>query len=1019
MELKRLDFICLISRSKTASIKTIQMKKTITSIGLSLSLLAGYQAYAHNGHGKNPAAANKAFHIDPSFKEDVNYVSGHIIFKVKEQYRNSCSAAYINEAQLTPVLNYLAVNALAKIYPNQKAPETKYNRLGQAYADLSLTYEITFSNKGILLEKAINLLLATGLFDYTEPRYIRKVFAFTPNDPAAASTAPSTASQYAYLNRINAFDAWDLTLGGTQGDTNVVIAIVDSGTDLAHPDLEANIKINYADPINGIDDDHDGYIDNYHGWDFAGANFSNLVADDNPQIMGSNNVHGSYTSGDAAAVTNNGIGVSGIGFNCKFLPVKCAADNDTRSGGEGYILTGDQGIQYAADHGAKIISCSWGGAGYSTYEQAIITYASINKNCLVVAAAGNDGADEISYPAGYNYVLSVAATGNTTDVIAGFSNWNYTVDLCAPGTNIYNTAYSQSYAGPSGTSMATPITAGGAALVLSKFPSYTGLQAGQRLIATTDNNYSVNTATYKNKLGSGRLDLYAAVTSTVAMQNESIVFTNDSITDHNDLIFTQGDTLFIGGSFINYLAPTSSAATSTITAITGGAYVTALNAAFPLGVMNSNTAKSNVPTPFTFKVGNAPANTSLVFQVTITDGAYIQSYFISLVLNPDYVNITINDVHTTIANAGRFGWSLNNTQGGLGFAYNGDNLLYAGGLMIGTSSTAVSDCIYAANNSGNSDADFAATVTVHKVIPSVVSEFDVSGQYNDASASPVQNLLVRHNEYAWSTPGSLKFVIVEYIIHNTGASPLTNLYAGIFADWDIDAATYNEDKSAYDSFRGMGYSWATPTNGLYAGIRLLTNTAAPNFYAIDNVANGVGGVSIATSSGFSKQDKYTTLSTPRLSAGDTSATGNDICNVMSTGPYTIGAGDSVKVAFALLAGDNLTDLQTSSDTAFVRYNGYLPLGTGINTLNLQNFAVYPNPASNSLNFVFTATQAETASLSLVNTLGQTVRVMQLNIPSNKAHTVSVDVSDLAPGAYMYKVTNASGKSNTGKILISH
>ena len=1018
MGFNQLKFICLISRIKKSFyyIKTIRMKKTINAIGLSLSILLGYQSYAHTGN--NPSGSHKIFRLDPSFKEDVNYVGGHIIFKVKEQYRNSCSVSYINETKLTSLLNYLGVNALAKIYPNQRAPEVKYNRLGQAYADLSLTYEITFSNKSVSLEKAINLLLSANLFDYAEPRYIRKVFTYTPNDPGANS---GSAPQYNYLNRINAYNAWDTGLGGTQGDTSVVIAIVDSGSDLAHPDLAANIKHNYADPINGVDDDHDGYVDNFNGWDFAGASYISLAGDNNPQIMGTNNIHGSYTSGDAAAVTNNGIGVAGIGFNCKFLPVKCAADNDTRSGGEGYILTGDQGIQYAADHGAKVINCSWGGAGYSTYEQSIITYASINKNCLVVAAAGNDAADEVSYPAGYTYVLSVAATNTNNDVLATtFSNYNYSVDLSAPGVGIYNTAYSQTYASPSGTSMASPITAGGAALVLSKFPSYTGLQAGQRLITTTDNNYAVNSATYANKIGSGRLNLYTAVTSTVPTQNESVVFTNDSITDHNDLIFVQGDTLFIGGNFINYLSPTTSAATSTITALSGGSYVTGIKTSFPLGAMNTNTSLSNISKPFSFVVGSAPLNSTVVFQVTITDGAYTQSYFISVPLNPDYVNITINDVHTTIANAGKIGYSQDNTLGGLGFNYNGQDLLYASGLMIGTSTTSVSDCVYAANNTGNSDADFASTVLVHKVVPSVMSQFDVSGQYTDANASPVQHLLVHHNAYAWSTPGSLKFVIVEYIIHNAGASALSNLYAGIFADWDINAAIYNKNKSAYDSFRKMGYSWSTPIDtSFYAGIRLLTNTAGPNFYAIDNVANGVGGVSIATSAGFTKKDKYTTLSTPRLSAGDTSAIGNDIANVMSSGPYSINPGDSVKVAFALLAGDNLNDLQVSSDTAFLRYNGYLPLGTGINNLSLQNFAVYPNPAANTLNFVFSSTQSENATLLLVNALGQCVKTMPLSIPSNTAHTLSIDVSDLAAGAYMYKVLDASGKSNSGKILIAH
>ncbi len=998
------------------------MKRVIASAGLVLSLLIGYSIHAHNG--KLPSNPQKHFRLNPSFKEGINYVGGHIIFKVKEQYRGNCTVSYINEQKLTPILNILGVTNLAKIYPNQTPPKEKYNKLGQAYADLSLTYEIIYANK-IPLEKAINLFLSTGLFDYVDPRYIRHTSVFMPNDPNASA---SGTNQYNYLNRIKAYNAWDTTAGGTHGDTNVVIGIVDSGSDLVHIDLKANIKHNYADPINGVDDDLDGYIDNFTGWDCAGIDYNHIVGDNDPQIMGSNNEHGSHVSGDAAASTNNGIGVAGVGFKCKFLPVKCAADNDTRgSGGEGYIITGDQGIQYAADHGANVINCSWGGAGYSSYEQSIITYASINKNAIVVVAAGNNGADEISYPAGYNYALSIAATNATNDLVTSFSNYNYSVDLSAPGYGIYNTIYSStssvtpgSYASLSGTSMATPITSGGVALVLSKYPSYTGLQAGQRIVVTTDNNYSVNGSIYANKIGSGRLNLYNAVTSTVAAQSESVVFTNDSITDHNDLIFTQGDTVFISGNFINYLNATTSAATATITAISGGTYVTALNSSFGLGVMASNTSKTNVVTPFKFKVNpSAPQNSTVIFQVKITDGAYTQSYFITIPLNPDYVNITINDVHTTITSKGKIGWDLDGEVGGLGFAYNGDELLYEGGLMIGTSTTSIADCIRGTSSTGASDTNFSTFITAHKATPSIVSQFDVNGEFKTNSTVALP-LTIRHNAYAWTSPGSLKFVIVEYIIHNTGASTLNNLFAGIFADWDIDASTATENKSAYDSFRGMGYSWATPAAGLYAGIRLLTTTAAPNFYGIDNVGTGVGGVNISSSAGFTTADKYITLSTPRLTAGDSTAAGNDVCNVMSSGPFAVAAGDSVKVAFALLAGDNLTDLQTSSDTAYLRYNGSLPFGTGINNFNsLQGFQVYPNPASNNLNFMINSTQTENCTISLINALGQTVKVMPTTIPSNTVYKVSMDVSDLPPGAYMYKAITPSGKSNTGKILIGH
>lgn len=220
-------------------------------------------------------------------------------------------------------------------------------------------------------------------------------------------------------------------MGHTAGRWERVIGIVDSGTDWDHPDLPANIKLNYADPINGVDDDADGYIDNYRGYDLAGADYNNVVADNNPMIMGANNNHGSHVSGDASAVTNNGTGVAGPGFKCKIMAVKCAADNDTRgAGGTGYIITGYEGVKYAADHGCSIINCSWGGSAAGQFEQDIFTYASINKNALVVCAAGNNSNNVIQFPSGLKYALSVAST-TSSDAKSGFSSYGTTVDVSA------------------------------------------------------------------------------------------------------------------------------------------------------------------------------------------------------------------------------------------------------------------------------------------------------------------------------------------------------------------------------------------------------------------------------------------------------------------------------------------------------------------------------------------------------------------------------------------------------------
>ena len=963
-----------------------------------LGLLSCIQINTHaQGQLSKPLKARKQF-VMPANLSANDYSTKTIVFKVKPQYRNITSTTKINNALVDQVLSYLGVNTFSKKFPKHNPPERAFNELGQAYADLSLIYELKYTNN-IGMEDAVNQVLATNIMEFAEPHYIYKMHNFIPNDPAANSTS-NTTGQNGFFTRIRAYAAWDLALGGSQGNANVIIGIVDSGTDTDHPDLVNQFTHNNADPINGIDDDADGYIDNYTGYDLAGADYNNVVGDNNSNIMGNNNNHGSHVSGCAAANTNNGIGVAGIGFNCKLLPVKCSADNDTRgSGGVGYVITGYEGITYAADHGAKIINCSWGGTSGGSYGQTIVDYATINKNCLVVASAGNSNLDEKNYPGSFNYVLSVAATNSTTDNRASFSTYNYDVDISAPGNNIYTTLYNNSYGIMSGTSMSSPITAGGAGLVQSKFNYTNALQIGQRLKQTSDYHYSTgpnitgtgNTGSaFQNKLGKGRMNLQRALTDP---NTPSVVFANRVIVDHNDNAIVIGDSLFITGDFINYLSPTSNL-TASITAVVGAAYVSTIDNSTSLGVINTLATANNNADPFKFKINvGTPDNALITFQVTLSDGTYSDKYFFDVIVNVDYINIAINDVATTITSKGKIGYNADGQLQGLGFSYLGTDLLYEAGLMIGSSSTKVSDCFRGAT-AGASDADFQTSIKAYKVLPSTFSEFDVRGRFNDVPAVPTQSLLVSHNAYAWSTAGNRKYVIVEYSIKNTASTTLTNLYAGIAADWDIDATTSAQNKSDYVASKKMGYVYSTVAGGKFAGIKLLTNTAPAVCYNIDNTAGGGGGVDVNDAANYyGTADKYTTLSTNRYQAGLTGTAGGDVIEVMSSGPFNIVAGDSVKVAFALIAGDDLIDITKSADSAQAHYA--LPVPTA-------NFAT---AATKCVGSAFTISDASTNSPTSYN----------WSFPGGSpaiATTQSASVTYTAAGTYTitHTSTNASGTS---------
>ena len=845
---------------------------------------------------------------------DAKYVSGRVKVKVRSEFKDQVTSLSGNTLVQIKDVSIHKVRQIATKAMIERASSSA--RSGAPAIDVSKYFVLTF-DPSQNVEEYINRLYATGYFEIVEPEY-KMENHFTPNDP-------SISKQY-YLGLIKAFDAWDIT----QGDTSVVIAIVDTGGNLNHTDLKPNLFKNKWDPINGVDDDGNGFVDDYQGWDFVGADTANLYQPDyEPQKYGDNNTsinptsgqsnigdlsHGTWVAGCASASTNNGIGVAGVGFKTRLMFTKHTGDNQDATKGSEYETL--LGMMYAGDlfqmHKIRgIINCSFGGSGYSQVDQDIINHIVLDQNCLIVAAAGNDHSSINSYPAAYDNVLSVAAT-DKKDVKATFSNYGNTIDISAPGVSIYTTQYNNTYTptGIDGTSFSSPITAGAAALVWAINPTFSAVQVGEQLRVTADDSFYSSNNTYKNQLGKGRLDIKRALT----LSMPSLRASNLTLVNQNGLAPLPGDKAFLSFDFNNYLKSTSGGVQISIS--TTSSAVTISKSQINPGIIQSGSTISNKLTPFELLVkSNAPQNSVVNVLITYTDGSYSDYQYVSFYVNPSFIDVNSNQVSTTMTSIGRIGFQdpANSAQGS-GFIFNQNSLLYEMGLIMGTSAANLYNNVRGIKTSY--DQDFFSTVQIKQIVPGKRSYSEIFGEFSNSTSVAQKAIVVDYRSLVWKDSPYDKFVVLEYKVKNPTANTLNNFYFGIFSDWDISLNGQN-DAADWDNNNKLGYVHpAQAAAGPYAGIQLLTGS--PGYYAIDN--NPMAGNPFAINDDFTHDEKFTTISSQRLQAGVLNPKGGDVSHVVSSGPFIIASGQTITIAFALHAAANLSDLQTSARYADSVYN---------------------------------------------------------------------------------------------------
>jgi hypothetical protein len=435
----------------------------------------------------------------PAQHADAQYWEGVVYFQLEPGLKQRLAPFREEKNRRTPYAAFPALQALVAEHPVE-ALELAFPNMTTAAA--RNIYRLEFAdhaNVGQVLRK----LNASPQIAYAERAPKNYPFAL-PND--------TRLNQLWFLQTIEAEAGWNLA----SGQQSVTVAVVDDAVSIQHEDLADNIWRNIAE-INGspgVDDDGNGYVDDFYGWDGAnGDNNPNPPANANDQFF----MHGTHVAGTVGAVTNNGRGIASIAYNnAKIIACKGARDSDGAFSGIW------EAFAYALANNPDIISNSWGrGIDQSgnpppplaQFERALLDEAA-QRGIIVLFAAGNENAS-IAWPAAYESVIAVAATGNdfsgVADEKASYSNFASWVDIAAPGTQVHSLSPGPSrYVSISGTSMATPNTASLLALMKAHAPNLTNSQLVNCLFSSTD-NIDANNPNYIGLLGVGRINVRKAI----------------------------------------------------------------------------------------------------------------------------------------------------------------------------------------------------------------------------------------------------------------------------------------------------------------------------------------------------------------------------------------------------------------------------------------------------------------------------------------------------------------------------
>jgi serine protease len=795
--------------------------------------------------------------------------------------------------------------------------------------------------------KAAAILYDDPDVEWAEPVFGRPV-RYAPNDPFRVY-------QW-YLDKIRAGAAWDLG----RDASSVLIGIVDTGVRLSHPDLAAAVWTNPGEiPDNGADDDGNGFIDDTSGWDFGDSdndpNPSGITDQDGFPI----GWHGTAVAAAAGAVADNGTGMAGTAFRTRLLAVKGSRNDDPDQS----IYEGYSGIVYAADMGAGVINCSWGGPVVSFAEEAAVAYA-VGRGVLVVASAGNDGLADPFYPASLPGVLSVAATGED-DFLAGFSNYGPFVDLSAPGVSIYTAYGADGYAFWDGTSFSAPIVSGVAALVRAAHPAWTGFQAGEQLRVTSDRLDVAD----PDIAVAGRLNAYRAMTeSRPSLRIENAVF-SEGEGANGDGELNRGERVVCTFTVRNHLA--ASGPVRLLVGVVNGAEAIE-NYSTDLPPLASGETWTNASAPLVIQIlESARIGQRIVLYAFFEPAGSYDLDHMAFHVSYAAETIAAENVRLTVSSVGRIGFADGNHEFGEGFVFGSEgNLLFEGALMTALSPDSVSDVARGPGDIAENDFDPVFGREFSLEIPGADADQQGTAVFSDAGAAPSLRVGVEQTAYAFDGGADADYILLNCRFFSLDGAPIRRLYAGLFMDWDVEGqADAGSDLGRFDENRNLAAVYE-PLSGVHGGLRLFNGGLPVNYKLNRNYRETNFGAD-----GYTDLGKWEDLS-GGIRNSVPAGTG-DYSHVLGVGPFDIAAGDTVRIGYAVIGGSDWAGFQASADAAERKWNSI----TSVDSPDEIEPAVfglepaYPNPFNGETVIRFSLAKQGPVRLSVTDVTGRPVAVL--------------------------------------------